>query len=282
MIPHEESILSKDIFSRLANVPLIDKYEAFQLLDDEWKKIAVDLEIFQTEGMEAATKVDPNMVLKKKDGKDEEVQDGWVGRIMPFALIQEQLLPDDLNALKQKENELAEVVSEHEQLVEEMSEEDKNGDFFDTEKNDFVPAEVKKALKEKTEEPDLLAVLKKADALINREKTLKKTLKTDTAVLQNKTKETIEKLTPEQVDMLLEVKWIHPLVKQIHTLPARIIAELNQKIKALSQKYTETLPQLEQQIEKTESELSLMLDQLTGSDDDMSGLAEFKKLLGGK
>ena len=41
-------------------------------------------------------------------------------------------------------------------------------------------------------------------------------------------------------------------------------------------------PQLEQQIEKTESELSLMLDQLTGSDDDMSGLAEFKKLLGGK
>ena len=282
VIPHEETILSKDIFSRLANIPLIDKYEAFQLLDDEWKKIAVDLEIFQTEGMEAATKVDPNMVLKKKDGKDEEVQDGWVGRIMPFALIQEQLLPGALNSLKQKENELSEVVSEHEQLVEEMSEDDKNGDFFDTEKNDFVPAEVKKALKEKTEEPDLLAVLKKADALINREKTLKKTLKTDTAVLQNKTKETIEKLTPEQVDMLLEVKWIHPLVKQIHTLPARIIAELNQKIKVLSQKYTETLPQLEQQIKKTESELSLMLDQLTGSDEDMSGLAEFKKLLGGK
>ena len=201
---------------------------------------------------------------------------------MPFALIQEQLLPDDLNALKQKENELAEVVSEHEQLVEEMSEEDKNGDFFDAEKNDFVPAEVKKALKEKTEEAELLAVLKKADALINREKTLKKALKTDTAALQNKTKETIEKLTPEQIDMLLEVKWVHPLVKQIHTLPARIIAELNQKIKALSQKYTETLPQLEQQIEKTKSELSLMLDQLTGSDDDMSGLAEFKKLLGGK
>ena len=163
-----------------------------------------------------------------------------------------------------------------------MSEEDKNGDFFDAEKNDFVPAEVKKALKEKTEEAELLAVLKKADALINREKTLKKALKTDTAALQNKTKETIEKLTPEQIDMLLEVKWVHPLVKQIHTLPARIIAELNQKIKVLSQKYTETLPQLEQQIEKTESELSLMLDQLTGSDEDMSGLAEFKKLLGGK
>ncbi len=281
-IPQEETILSADIFSRLADVPLIDKYEAFQLLDDEWKNISVDLEVLQTEGMAAANKVDPNMILKKKDGKDEEIQDGWVGRIMPFTLIQEKLLSEDLNALKQTENELTSVVSEHEQLIEEMSEEDKNGDFFDAEKNDFVPAEIKRALKEKSEEPELLAVLKKADNLINREKTLKKTLKADTATLHKKTKETIEKLTPEQVDMLLEAKWIQPLVARIHTLPVRIIAELNQKIKTLSQKYTETLPQLEHQIEETESELSLMLDQLTGSEDDMSGLAELKKLLGGK
>jgi type I restriction enzyme M protein len=57
---------------------------------------------------------------------------------------------------------------------------------------------------------------------------------------------------------------------------------LNQKIKTLSQKYTETLPQLEQQISETESELCLMLDQLTGSEDDLNGLAELRKLLGGK
>lgn len=51
----EESVLSDDIFSRLDGIPLIDRYGAYQLLDDEWGRIAVDLEIIQTEGF-AATK----------------------------------------------------------------------------------------------------------------------------------------------------------------------------------------------------------------------------------
>ena len=44
-----------------------------ELLHEDWEKIAVDLEIIQTEGFEATRKVDPNMVIKKKNGKDEEV-----------------------------------------------------------------------------------------------------------------------------------------------------------------------------------------------------------------
>ena len=55
----------------MENVPLIDKYKAFQILDDEWSKIAVDLEIIQTEGFGATKKVDPSMVLKKKDNKED-------------------------------------------------------------------------------------------------------------------------------------------------------------------------------------------------------------------
>lgn len=42
-ISKEESILSAEIFAKMAAVPLIDPYEAFQLLDNEWNKIAVDL-----------------------------------------------------------------------------------------------------------------------------------------------------------------------------------------------------------------------------------------------
>lgn len=32
------------------------------------------------------------MVLKKKGGTEEEVQEGWVGRIIPFDLVQKELL----------------------------------------------------------------------------------------------------------------------------------------------------------------------------------------------
>ena len=41
-ISKTEEVLSLDIFARLKDIPLVDKYEAYQLLDDDWTKIAVD------------------------------------------------------------------------------------------------------------------------------------------------------------------------------------------------------------------------------------------------
>ena len=38
----------------------------------------------------------PNMVVKKKGGKDVEVPDGWVGHILPFDLVQGKYLTSDL------------------------------------------------------------------------------------------------------------------------------------------------------------------------------------------
>ena len=99
-IPKAEGILSEDIFKRLENIPLVDKYAAFQLLDDEWTKVAIDLEIIQTEGFESVKKVDPNLVIKKKDGKEQEIQDGWIGHIIPFELVQLTLLKQDYDEIK--------------------------------------------------------------------------------------------------------------------------------------------------------------------------------------
>ena len=70
-ISKTESMISNEIFQRLQNIPLVDPYDAYQLLDDEWSKIAIDLEMIQTEGTESIKKVDPNLVLKKKGGKEE-------------------------------------------------------------------------------------------------------------------------------------------------------------------------------------------------------------------
>ena len=152
-ISKTEAVLSLNIFERLKNIPLVDKYEAYQLLDDDWTKLAVDLEMIQTEGFEATKKVDPNMVVKKKDGKEQEVQEGWVGRIIPFDLIQDTLLADDKVALKEKENRLSEIASEYEELFESLTEEEKEGDYAS--EGGFVNAEIKKALKSDSIEPEI-------------------------------------------------------------------------------------------------------------------------------
>ena len=62
----------------------------------------------------SATKaVDPNMVLKKKGGTEEEVQEGWVGRIIPFELAQKEFLYAEMAALKAHEDRLTEIASSY-------------------------------------------------------------------------------------------------------------------------------------------------------------------------
>jgi type I restriction enzyme M protein len=147
-ISREETILSADIFTRLEPIQLIDKYEAYQLLDDKWQVIQVDLEIIQTEGFEAAKKVDPNMVIKKKDGKDQEVQDGWKGRVMPFELVQETYLNEELQSIRAKENHLLEIAAELEAIIDSMSEEEKDSNILNDANTAFVVTELNLCLKE--------------------------------------------------------------------------------------------------------------------------------------
>ena len=278
-ISKAEATLSANIFERLKDIPLVDKYEAYQLLDDDWTKIAVDLEIIQTEGFEATKRVDPNMVIKKKDGKEQEVQEGWVGRIIPFDLIQDTLLADDRAALKTKENRLSEIASEYEELFDSLTEEEKEGDYAS--EDGFVNAEIKKALKSDSVEPETKEKLRKVAALATEEKELKAAIKKDAGLLEGKTKETIESLSDEQVIDLLKDKWITPLIQSLMKLPDSIVNELVSKLEALTKKYETTFAEVEAQISETENTLSAMIDDLEGNEFDMLGLSEFKKMLGG-
>lgn len=275
-----EEILSSDIFARLKDIPLVDKYEAYQLLDDDWAKIAIDLEILRTEGFEATKVVDPNMVIKKKGNSEQEIQEGWKGRIIPFDLAQNTLLLDEKQEIQKKENRLSEITSEYETLLDMFTEEEKEYDFVN--EDSFVFAEVKKALKNKDIEEETKEKLKSVEALNTEERALKSEVKKESALLEEKTKEVIESLSDEQARQLLKEKWINPLIRNLMQLPDRIVSELVAKLKALAKKYETTFADVESQIEETEKELSLMIDDLEADEFDMLGLQEFKKLLGGE
>lgn len=278
-ISKTEELLSKNIFARMADIPLVDRYEAYQLLDDDWTKIAVDLEIIQTEGFGATKIVDANMVVKKKGNVEQEVQEGWKGRIIPFDLIQSTILADDKQALSEKENRLSEIASEYEEILDTLSEEEKEADFVN--EDSWVFAEIKKAMKSDGVEPETKEKLKSVSELNTEEKALKTAIKRDNALLEEKTKDTIEHLSDEQVLELLKDKWIKPLIDNLMQLPDSIISDLVSKLEALAKKYETTFADVENQIEETEKSLSSMIDDLEGSEFDMLGLAELKKLLGG-
>jgi len=279
-ISKKEEALAENIFSRLAGITLVDKYEAYQLLDDDWANIAIDLEIIQTEGFNATRVVDPNMVIKKKDNKEQEVQEGWKGRIIPFELVQNCLLSDETKSIEDKENRVAEITSEYEQAFDNLSEEEKELECVN--EDSFVFAEVKKALKNDSVDSETKEKLKSVMALNTEEKGLKSEIKKEKALLEERTKEIIENLSDEQIVLLLREKWINPLINNLMQLPERIVSDLVSKVEALSKKYDSTLAELENEIESTERELSKMIDELEGNEFDMLGLAEFKKLIGGE
>ena len=282
-VAQEENQISEDIFRRLTNIPLIDKYQAYQVLDDQWSKTATDLEVIQTEGFEATRKVDPNMVIKKKDGKDVEVQDGWIGRVIPFELVQQTLLKKELDELKQKEAELEAVVAQYPEIIDEMSEEEKEGDYLNDDNTTFVPAKVKAYCKDANifgYDNVLTTKIRRVHTLIEKEKKLKKEVKEKAWALHMLTKETIEGLSDEKVLMLLDLKWIQPLCSLLAELPAGVIHDLVGRTRALAEKYAVTYVELDSQIRESEKSLSALINDLEGSEFDMLGLREFQKLLG--
>lgn len=290
----QEPELSTELFTRLSSVALIDKYQAYQYLNNQWQVISSDLEMMQTEGFAATKQVDPNIVIKKKDGKDIEVQDAnapWKGHIMPFDLVQKTYLSDDLAALSKQEDRLAEIASQLEEILESLSEEDKEQDTVKDSKDAFVNAEVAKAakafLKEqkdskvKFEKESYEAKIIAANKLIDEDKALKKAVKEAQVALHLKTKTTIEGLSDEQVNELLHLKWIAPLSLELAAMPSAVITQLTSQVQALADKYSVTYSQVANEIKTTEQELADMMGELTGNEFDLQGLAELTSLLKG-
>lgn len=288
----QEAVLSAELFSRLAPIALIDKYQAYQCLNNQWQIISADLEMMQTEGFAATRQVDPNNVIKKKNGQDTEIQEGWKGHILPFDLVQQIYLSDDLKSLAAKESRLSEIASTLEEILESLTEEEKEQDTVKESKDSFANAEVGKAAKAfmkeqkdrkvKFTEESYEAKIIRANKLIDEEKALKKTVKDAATALHLKTKTTIEALTEEQVNNLLHLKWITPLSAELAAMPNAVLSKLTSQVQALADKYAVTYSHVSHAVKTTEQELAEMMGELIGNEFDMQGLAELTNLLKGE
>ena len=288
IISKEEAVISENIFSRLVDIPLIDRYVAYQLLDDEWSKIETDLEIIQTEGFAATRIVDPRMVLKKDKGKETEVQDGWVGHVIPFEVVQASLLKEQAEEVKSVESKVAELDAEYSEVVESFTDEDKEAysSLFD-EEGEVISSAIARTIKEvkrggaKFDEESAEWKIIRLGTLSDGLKAAKREAKVLSDKLVDDTKVTIESLSDAQVKEMLYLKWIKPLADGIAVLPDSIVSALTNKINTLTKKYSVTLLDVETQIDETEKAFADMIDDLEGDEFDMKGLKELQKLLKG-
>lgn len=286
-IPKTEEAIAANIFERFSSISLLDPYEAYEIFATQFSDIAGDLEVIQTEGMKAVKQVDPNMIVKKKNGVNTEVQDGWKGHVLPFDLVQRTYMADQLNSMKKKQEQLDAIPSSYEELLESLSEEEKEyiSDALNDTNDAFVFKNIKAVVKMLKDDAisnrNLIESLKKAERLNTEEKRLKTEVKQDEDRLHLETKELMEKLSDDQVRYLLHEKWVKTIKDGILSLDSEMLNQFSKAIEILGSKYAITMNDLEKEIAETKKSLAEMLGDLTGSETDMEGIRELQLLLGG-
>ena len=228
------------------------------------------------------------MEIKKKNDKETEVQVGVKGHVIPFELVIDYKLKDLKNNVIDKENRLNDIESRISELFDNLSEDEKTEiESILTEENDaFVAKEVakkaKEYLKQSLSEGTVEKKVIEVNNLFEEQKKLNKEIKNCNNEIEIETQKEIENLTYDDICYLLNKKWIIPIIEGIDKLISDIIGDFTKNIENLSNKYGQTLKDIDEEIEKTENELSKMIDELTGSEFDMKGLQDFKSLFGGE
>lgn len=271
--------IADDIFQRMADIPLIDRYAAYQALSNEWQTIANDVETLQTEGMDAARVVEIAYKMVKKGDEDIEVPDGLKGRIIPFPLVQQVKFQTELQSISDKESRNEEIDAEVEELKDGFTEEESQ-EYMEGEDNPKLDkAKIKKDAKAKGDEieAETKEKLKHFVKLWDEQTKLNKAIKEEKQALVDKTKEAIENLTAEEIEMFLHMKWIDPVLAGIKGTLTAVLSELEKSITTLSRKYALSYCVLEQQLADAHSELSELVSNLTGDEFALEGLKQLNK-----
>lgn len=150
-----EDDIADDIFRRLQNIPLVDRYAVYQVLSDHWTAIANDIETLQQEGLDAARQVETNYKLVKKGDEELEVPDGLKGRIIPFDLVQHRLFQQELDHIQSMVGRTEEISGELDELHDSFTPEEAET-YLDSEKdNAFDKKQIKADAKPKADvEPE--------------------------------------------------------------------------------------------------------------------------------
>lgn len=291
-----ENTLTDELFNRISNTPLIDRYTAYQFLYGEWLQIAADIEIIHSEGFTAVNDVVENMVVKKIKDEEKEMPDGtYRGKILPFDLVQRELLADDLTALNELNSALSEKESELNDFVEVLSDDDKEyeaGDMplYDKDKNALNAKAVASAMKEfkkarkklnDFDEDSTEYKIIKISSMLDVIKNAKSKVNAATDTLTSKTIETIKNMDHDTAVSMLEKKWIDPFIKNISELADIVVKDCIATVEKMAKKYETTYADEDAEIKNLEQELAGMLGSLHGTESDDLGNAEWIKFLGG-
>jgi len=254
--------------------PLTDVYSIYQAFSDNWESVEIDLARIEEEGFGICKQVEPNMITRKdpKTKKTIEEQRGFKGKIMPFELIKKEFFKADYEEMERLTQKANSYAAECTNIWDSLDEDSKSYLYKNEEENEYDVKKLKAESKKKNLNKEALNSVKEMLLAIDKESKLRKKVKEIENSLDTKAKEKIENLTDEEVAMLLEKKWVDPIISGINTEAENIFTKFSNDLEALKKKYANPLSKLSTEIEETNRLLIESMQELTGSDTDMKAI----------
>ena len=272
----ELDILAEDIFSRLDNITLVDRYEVYQALATNWSAIVSDIETIQSESIDATRIVETAYKIVKKDDQEIEVPDGLKGRIIPFEIVQKEKFSDELQNITDKENRISQIMSELDEKRDSLNEEEQALYLDEEDSTKLDKKSIKKDAKKKGDEIELETKekLKAIVSLWDEQSKLNKEIKIAKLELIQLTKDAIENLSEEEIENFLHIKWINPICDGIEDVLTEAIDGLKKRISYLVSKYSTSFKDIESSLNDVQSSLETLIGNLTGDEYTLKGLNE--------
>lgn len=268
-IPALKESMLKEIKDILTDFKHVDRYEGYQVIAELWEeKLAKDTEkIASSDFYTMARKREANMV-KKGSGKNKRtVQDGWLGAIVPNELVKAHLFNDELTALEEMEEKLTAINSELDELVEaakveESEEEEALGDALNAREDGFTIGAVRSELKLVEKDAKAYEILKKVERLLKDRTALNRSIKEEENALNEAVEDRIEQLTKEEIDRIMFDKWFGHLAAHMKALIEQPLKKELEQLRALQERYAETLESIDEESKRLEAEFEAMLAEL--------------------
>jgi type I restriction enzyme M protein len=250
--------LSEDLLARLADLPLLDPYDAYQCLMDYWAEtMQDDVYLIAADGWTAAAR--PRTIIEDKERKIKESADLTVAKkkfkmdLIPPSLLEARFFADHAAHLAEltaaadtAEAHLTEYVEEH------AGDEGLLSDVVN-DKGKIVKADLKARLKAISDDPefeDEREALSRAQALADRAAATGRAVKEARATLDRMILERYGTLTEEEIkSLVVDDKWLSSIAGAIDREVQQIARGLADRVKDLTERYAVTLPELEAEVE---------------------------------
>ncbi|EGR5155134.1 type I restriction-modification system subunit M [Vibrio cholerae] len=246
--------ISEALLEAYDQVPLLSKYDVYQLLMDYWQDtMQDDVYVLVQDGWDAGKVLRELMVAKGE--KLKEVPDLIIGKdkykaeLLPPSLLVNRFFAAEKAALDTQQARLDTISQELESYIEENSAED--GLLADAlnDKDKVTAASVKARLKFASD-PDERKALQQVQRLFDSEGSSKKAVKEQQDKLDRLVFKRYATLTTNEVKTLLvQDKWQATLQACIQAEIERMGQQLASRVKDLEERYAEPLPQISQSVD---------------------------------